>query len=99
MLVTLSVCINCDGGVALADAVSEFADVSRVDCMNVCTRPACLSLRAEGKMAYLFGDVRADKAQEVRALLKLYSAAETGCIEDARPLGSLRHCLIGRVPI
>jgi hypothetical protein len=31
--------------------------------------------------------------------LKLYSAAETGDIEDARPLGSLRHCLIGRVPI
>ncbi len=99
MAATLSVCISCDGGTALADAVSEFHAVNRVDCMNVCTRPACLSVRDAGKMAYLFGDVSADMAQEVRALLGLYRDAETGEIEDARSLGSLRHCLIGRVPV
>jgi predicted metal-binding protein len=99
MSASLSVCINCDGGEALADAVSAFAEVTRVDCMNVCTRPACLSLRDEGKMAYLFGDVSADMAKQVHALLKMYSTAETGEIEDARPLGPLRHCLIGRLPV
>lgn len=98
MAATLSVCIGCDGGAALADALSASVPINRVVCMNVCTRPACVSLREEGKLAYLFGDVRADMAPEVHRLLALYDADETGAISDARPLGSLRHCLIGRLP-
>ena len=96
----LSVCITCDGGADLADALDAVleAPVSRVECMNVCTRPACLSLRAPGKVAYLFGDVTRADAPNVPTLLALYDSTKDGIIEDARALGDLRMKLIGRIP-
>lgn len=94
----LSVCITCKGGAELADTLDGVVAVNRVDCMNVCTRPACLSVRDTGKAAYLFGDVTPDMADNVTTLLDLYEGAEGGIVADARPIGALRFCLIGRIP-
>lgn len=94
----VSVCTGCAGGGALASALAQEMPVTKVACMNVCTRPACLAVRAEGKAAYLFGDVSEDMTPEIHALLGLYEAAPDGIIHDARPLGALRFCLIGRIP-
>lgn len=96
----LSICITCAGGADLADALDAVlnAPVRRVECMNVCTKPACLSLRAPGKAAYLFGDVTRGDAPNVPTLLALYDAAADGIIDDARALGDLRMKLIGRIP-
>lgn len=94
----VSVCVGCDGGAALADALSGDIAINRVECMNVCTRSACLSVRQTGKAAYLFGNVSVKMADNVRAFLNLYEATATGMIDDARPIGELRFCLIGRIP-
>lgn len=94
----VSVCTGCDGGEALAKALSAHIPVARVDCMNVCANPACVSVRDEGKAAYLFGGVSADLAENVARFLALYDAAEAGIVSDARPIGELRFKLIGRIP-
>lgn len=103
MTPTLSVCITCAGGADLSEALDQALPldrrVNRVECMNICTRPASVSLRQVGKHAYLFGDVTPAMAAEVSTLVTLYEADEIGLIDDARPLGPLRFCLIGRVPI
>ncbi|MDA5095427.1 DUF1636 family protein [Aliiroseovarius sp. KMU-50] len=94
----LAVCVTCEGGVALADRLEETIPVTRVECMNVCTRPACLSVREEGKAAYLFGDVTTALAPNVLTFLDLYASSEGGIMTDARPIGDLRFQLIGRLP-
>lgn len=94
----LSVCITCDGGVALAEALEARVPVQRVACMNVCDKPACVSVREGGKPAYLFGNVTPAMADEVVTFLRLFDEAEAGNVTDARPLAQLRFCLIGRIP-
>ncbi len=98
MAARVSVCIGCEGGHALADALEVQHPVARVECMNVCSNPACLSVRDTGKAAYLFGGVSADLAENVTTFLALYEAAEAGIVADARPIGDLRFKLIGRIP-
>ena len=97
----VSVCIGCEGGAALAaalEALSPPVAAQRVPCMNVCDNPACVSVRATGKPAYLFAGVGAGQAAEVAAFRAMFEGSETGEIADARPLGRLRFCLIGRIP-
>lgn len=105
----ITICATCAAagqrpeGVALADAVREGVrdgtEVRVVDCLNVCHSPVALSIRAPGKTAYLFAGVDpAAQAPEIRVLADLYATAPNGDIVDARPLGRLRHCLIGRIP-
>ncbi len=94
----LAVCVSCEGGAALADALEERMELTRTDCMNVCSRPACVSVRETGKPAYLFGDVDATLAPNVLRFVALYDAAEAGIVTDARPIGDLRFKLIGRIP-
>lgn len=92
----LTVCIGCEGGAALAEALGD--GVVTVPCLNVCDAPATVALRAPGKWAYLFSGVTPDMADEVRTLVALYGDAPAGDITDARSLPRLRHCLIGRIP-
>lgn len=94
----LAVCVSCDGGAALADRLEETLPVTRVECMNVCTRPASVSVREEGKAAYLFGDMTAELAPNILTFLDLYASSEGGIIADARPIGEMRFHLIGRLP-
>lgn len=105
----ITICATCaapgmaPGGRALADAVRaglrEGVELRLVDCLNVCHSPVALSIRGHGKTAYLFAGVDpATQAAEIRKLADLYAETVSGDIVDARPLGQLRHCLIGRIP-
>ncbi|WP_341212501.1 DUF1636 family protein [uncultured Limimaricola sp.] len=105
----ITICATCAApgqapeGAALADALCkglrDGVVVRLVDCLNVCHSPVALSIRGAGKTAYLFAGVDpATQAAEVRKLADLYAAAPGGEITDARPLGQLRHGLIGRIP-
>ncbi|MGR3463411.1 DUF1636 family protein [Limimaricola sp.] len=105
----ITICATCAApgqapkGAGLAEAVRdglrEGCVVRLVDCLNVCHSPVALSIRGAGKTAYLFAGVDpAAQAAEIRVLADLYAAAPGGDITDARPLGGLRHRLLGRIP-
>lgn len=102
------VCSTCDGlegkafaaqlRIALADTELPI-EVRDFDCMSNCSRPLSVAFKAPGKATYLFGDVvPATDLADVIAFARLYLDHPDGWIEDARPAGRLRHCLIGRVP-
>jgi len=97
-------------GVALADALKHIfanADAAEIrdfnietfECMSACANPVAVSFRAEGKAAYMFSGIDPVKDQnDILAFARLYIAAKDGWIEDARPCGRLRFCLLGRIP-
>ena len=83
----------------LRGMVGPGTTVETTDCMNVCGRPVTVAFRAEGKAAYIFAGVDPEKqGEDLAAFARLYAQAEGGIIEDARPCGDLRFCLIGRIP-
>jgi predicted metal-binding protein len=74
-------------------------DVQAFECMSACANPTAISFRAKGKAAYLFSGIDpATDHDDILAFADLYQAADDGWIEDARPCGRLRFCLIGRIP-
>ncbi len=99
----ISICGECKGkGTALAKALSgivaEGIDVQISACLNVCSQPLTVAARATGKEAYLFAGVTPEDADAVATFARMWQAAPDGAIADARPLGRLRSCLIGRIP-
>jgi len=79
-------------------AIRDFK-IETFECMSACANPTAISFRAHGKAAYMFSGVDPAKdQQDILAFAKLYIAAKDGWIEDARPCGRLRHCLLGRIP-
>jgi predicted metal-binding protein len=66
--------------------------------MSGCTRPSTVAFRAEGKTAYLFGEIAEADIPNLVTFLRLYSASPDGNLADARPLGSLREKAIARIP-
>lgn len=104
MKVTL--CTTCGLGASgfgaeLASALQAqgiSAQISGVDCMSGCARPSTIAFRAPGKTAYLFGDLDHDDLDALLQFAALYHASDTGDFADARPLGSLRHKAIARIP-
>ncbi|WP_172300214.1 DUF1636 family protein [Pseudoruegeria sp. HB172150] len=100
-MVRLTICAGCSGGDALADVLREAlpeAEIARADCLSVCTDPATVAAQAEGRATYVFSGVGIADEADIRAFLAEYAAAPKGWIEDARPLGRLRFCLVTRVP-
>jgi predicted metal-binding protein len=95
----VSVCGGC-GGAGLAGLLQgRLPDVVLVDCMHVCGRPVAVSFRGESKAAYLFAGVDpVAQIDEIVTFAGLYAAAKGGIVEDARPCGDLRLCLVGRIP-
>lgn len=102
------VCSTCEGGdgkrfaetlrAALADRAMDF-EVQAHDCLSICARPLSAAFTAPGKATYLFGDIAPETdLADMLAFAQLYAGAPDGWIEDARPAGRLRFCLIGRVP-
>jgi len=68
-------------------------------CFGACDAPVSLSLQAPDRATYLFSGVDPDAdATDIVATVRAYLDAPQGWIEDARPCGRLRHCLVGRVP-
>ena len=101
--VTITVCRSCPAGQAglaarLAEAVGDAATVREIDCMSGCTRPSTVAFRAEGKTAYLFGEITEDEIPNLVTFLSLYLASPDGTLADARPLGTLREKAIARIP-
>ncbi|WP_165929205.1 DUF1636 family protein [Shimia isoporae] len=73
--------------------------IRTVSCLNVCSEPVAIALRAPEKTAYLFAGIEPDSdLADTLALIGLYVEAADGDIPDARPAGRLRFCLKGRVP-
>jgi len=108
MMHRITICSTCEGvdgkgfavelraALAKTDLIYEVRDF---DCMSNCARPLSVAFSAAGKATYLFGDVdTAGGLKDVIAFAFLYAKSPDGWIEDARPAGRLRHCLIGRVP-
>ena len=74
------------------------ATVEEIDCMSGCARPSTVAFRAEGKTAYLFGDVGMTDLPDLVTFVRLYLASADGSFADARPLGALREKAIARIP-
>ena len=73
--------------------------IAFADCMGACSAPIALAFQGEGRASYLFENVSPDRdAGDIMAFCRLYLDAPAGWIEDARPLGRLRHCLRARIP-
>jgi predicted metal-binding protein len=97
-------------GAALADDLKRiFANadeavirdfiIETFECMSACSKPVAVSFRAKGKAAYMFAGIDpATDQHDILAFARLYAAAKDGWIEDARPCGRLRFCLLGRIP-
>jgi predicted metal-binding protein len=67
--------------------------------MNLCGEPVAMALCAPGKDSLLFANVDPEtQVNEALRLVDLYLSAEGGVIIDARPIGSLRFSMRGRVP-
>lgn len=101
MSAILHLCATCQAGVETAPlraALPEGAELRLHDCLNACGNPVALSFQGCGA-SYLFAGVDpvAD-APDIAATARAYMAAPGGVIEDARPCGRLRFCLIGRLP-
>ncbi len=104
-IIVCSTCEGADGKGFAAELRAALAttdlkyEVRDFDCMSNCARPLSVAFSAAGKATYLFGDVdTVGDLKDVIAFASLYAKSPDGWIEDARPAGRLRHCLIGRVP-
>jgi predicted metal-binding protein len=104
-IVVCSTCECTDGKGFAARLRAAFSErgmeftVQDHDCMSNCGRPLSVAFSAAGKATYLFGDIDPTiDLEDTLAFAALYAACADGWIEDARPAGRLRHCLIGRVP-
>ena len=95
----VSLCGGCGGGVLAGLLQARLDDVVLVDCMQVCGRPVAVSFRGAGKAAYLFAGVDpVAQVEEIVVFAGLYRDSKSGIVEDARPCGELRLCLVGRIP-
>jgi predicted metal-binding protein len=66
--------------------------------MSGCARSSAVSVRQEGKTAYLFGDLSQDDLADLVTFAQLYAQSTDGTFADARPLGELREKVIARIP-
>jgi predicted metal-binding protein len=81
-----------------AHAALPHLTVSAVDCMSGCARAQTVAFRAQGKVAYLFGEVTSADLPALETFSRLYDASADGTFSDARVLGSLRTKAIARIP-
>ena len=101
-----TVCRSCPAGQAgLADDLREaFAkgsvdvELRETDCLSGCTRPSALAFRAQGKTAYLFGEITRADVPGIVTFARLYLDSPDGNLADARPLGLLRTKAMARIP-
>jgi predicted metal-binding protein len=105
----ITICSGCraadgqPGGEAMAARLQarlgDLASVGTTDCMIVCGQPVTVSIREDGKAAYLFSGVDPEaQFDELATFARLYAEAPDGIIDDVRPCGDLRFRLIGRIP-
>jgi predicted metal-binding protein len=110
MTIQLHICETCRGAdiragwdrlraaLASGDLVGQ-VEIKAQSCMNGCARPVSMALQSPGRATYFFAGVDPEgDCADVVATVRAYLAAPGGWIEDARPCGRLRQCLVGRVP-
>lgn len=102
-MTSVFVCADCPGGAARLEAVRAALAgsgwrVAASACLSGCRSEGTVAVRAEGKMAYLFGPVTEADLPGLAAFVPLYEAAPDGAIADARPLGLLRLRALARIP-
>ncbi|MBV1897358.1 MAG: DUF1636 domain-containing protein [Rhodobacteraceae bacterium] len=105
-------CVRAPGAGPLADDIellrnalnaaglgTQF-EVAEVGCFGGCSDPSGIGFQGQGRASYVFSgtDITND-LNDVLAFCDAYLAAKDGWIEDARPLGRLRHCLRARIPV
>lgn len=97
------------GGTRLADAVlARIGDRSRgqmtlrgVRCMSHCKRPCIVSLGAQGRFTYVFGDLDPERPDHIDALIDVirsYRGADEGYLERSDRPEPLRASILGRFP-
>lgn len=98
----MTVCTTCTSGstdfLAHACAALPELTITGTDCMSGCARAQTVAFRAEGKVAYLFGDITSADFAALARFAALYAASLDGTFPDARVLGDLRHKAIARIP-
>ena len=94
------ICQTCNGGPELARALRDRVEipVEEVECLNICDNPVSMALRGPGRDVYLLAGIQDSDLDDAEALVALWLSDPQGKIEDARPAGRLRFCLVGRVP-
>ncbi len=96
----ITLCATCklgQGDFGERLAATGFA-VQKTECMSGCTRPSTLAFRAEGKVAYLFGDLTEADLGDLITFADAYKASTDGTFVDARLFGALRTKAIARIP-
>ncbi len=98
----VTVCTSCSLGRAgfldTVRAAMPEATVQGVACMSGCRNDQTIAFRAQGKVAYLFGNITGDDLGELQTFARLYGASPDGTFPDARVLGGLRHKALARIP-
>ena len=72
-----------------------------VHCMSQCKRPCIVSLTAEERFTYIFGDLDPNSERDVEALVELvslYSEATEGFLERKERPTELQANILGRLP-
>lgn len=102
---------DCRPGLQLLQSLEQATDLGRAAglpedfaiagtaCMSGCSRPCTVAFVAEGKTAYLFGDI--DPGENLDALVefaRLYQAREDGMTRFAERPDALRGKCLARVP-
>jgi predicted metal-binding protein len=81
-----------------ACGLSDAFPVSGINCMAGCARPCTVGFQADGKAAWLFGDVTGADVPDVVAFAQLYAALPDGwCRSTERP-GKLSQSALARIP-
>jgi len=81
-----------------ACGLSDAFAVSGVNCMAGCARPCTVGFQADGKAAWLFGDLTPADAPDLLAFAQLYAALPDGwCRSTERP-GKLSQTALARIP-
>lgn len=98
----LYVCTSCTARSAEfikeADTALTDLEITPVECMSGCARAQTVAFRAQGKVAYLFGEITAADFPDLQNFAQRYKASPDGTFTDARVLGSLRSKAIARIP-
>jgi len=75
--------------------------VRGVHCMSQCKRPCVVSLMAEGRFTYVFGDLDPNNERHAEALFELvaqYSEATEGFLQRKKRPAELQANILGRLP-
>ena len=84
-------------GLAVCGLSDAFA-VSGINCMAGCARPCTVGFQADGKAAWLFGDLTPADAPDLIAFAQLYASLRDGwCRSTERP-GKLSKTALARIP-